>query len=125
MNDAAAEVPVKGRPSVGAELAQTLAEAGAKRDRSRNVATLGRLLPFARRHAGDAIFSVVFLLTSTAATLGLSGAVRLLVDHLTGAAANTTYRLEFFDDPSTRALWRYSSSSFFVCSIFTSHTRPF
>jgi len=86
MNDVAAKALVHGRPSVGAELMQNLAEAGGKREKSRDVRTLGRLLPFARRHAADAAASVVFLLTSTAATLGLSGALRLLVDHMTGAA---------------------------------------
>jgi ATP-binding cassette subfamily B protein len=89
MNDIAAEASVQGRPSAGAELAQNLAEAGARRPRSRNVGALRRLLPFARRHMGDAVAATGFLLLSTAATLGLSGAVRLLVDHLTSAKAST------------------------------------
>ena len=76
-----AEAP--GRPGAGAELAQTLGEAAARRPRSRNVGALRRLLPYAGRHKGDAAGALVFLLTATAATLGLSGAVRLLVDGLT------------------------------------------
>ena len=83
------EAPAKGRPGAGAELAQSLDEAAARRPRSRNVGALRRLLPYARRHGADALGALVFLLTATAATLGLSGAVRLLVDGLTrpGVAA--------------------------------------
>lgn len=76
-----------GRPSEGQTLAQALAEAAGRRDRSRNVGALRRLFPFARAHWGDASLALVFLLASTSATLGLSGAVRLLVEHLTGAKA--------------------------------------
>ncbi len=79
--------PVDGRPSAGAELAQNLSEAAQRRPRSRNVRSLGHLLPFLARHKTDAAFAGVFLLTATASTLGLSGAVRLLVDNLTKAKA--------------------------------------
>ena len=74
----------EGRPTVGAELAQSLKEAGARRARSRNIGALGRLAPFAARHVSDAVLAPVFLLAATSATLGLSCAVRVLVDHLTG-----------------------------------------
>ncbi|WP_411287312.1 ABC transporter transmembrane domain-containing protein [Phenylobacterium sp.] len=84
MSEPAAEATAPGRPSAGATLAQTLAEAGDRRGKSRNVHALRRLIPYARAHWGDASLSAVFLVASTAATLGLSGAVRLLVDHLTG-----------------------------------------
>jgi ATP-binding cassette, subfamily B, bacterial len=91
MSELAQEATAQGRPSAGAALAQTLADAAERRPKSRNLASLRVLLPFVRKHAGDAIASTVFLLGSTAATLGLSGAVRLLVDKLTpaegGAAA--------------------------------------
>jgi ATP-binding cassette subfamily B protein len=70
-----------GRPSGG----QTLAEAADRRAKSRNVGALRRLAPFIAAHWGDACLSAVFLLISTSATLGLSGAVRLLVDHLGSA----------------------------------------
>jgi len=80
---AAAEPRPDGRPGLGAELVQNLDEAAARRPRSRNVGALRRLIPFARRRGGDAVGALVFLLTATAATLGLSGAVRLLVDALT------------------------------------------
>ena len=84
MSEPAAEATAAGRPSAGATLAQTLAEAGDRRGKSRNVHALRRLIPYARAHWGDASLSAVFLVASTSATLGISGAVRLLVDHLTG-----------------------------------------
>jgi ATP-binding cassette subfamily B protein len=73
----------EGRPGVGAELSQSLRTAAAHRDKSRNVRALSRLIPFARAHAADAAFAFVFLLITTSATLGFSGAARLLVNHLT------------------------------------------
>lgn len=74
---------VEGRPGAGAELIQSLGEAAERRPRSRNVGALRRLVPFARRRKGEALGALVFLIGATAATLGLSGAVRLLVDALT------------------------------------------
>jgi len=74
---------VEGRPSAGQALAQTLAEGTAKRGRSRNVRALSRLQPFLTAHWGRALASLVFLLLSTSATLGMSGAIRLVVDNLT------------------------------------------
>ncbi len=72
-----------GRPTEGQALAQSLAEGAARRDRSRNVHALRRLGPFLVAHSGRALASLVFLLLSTGATLGMSGAIRLVVDHLT------------------------------------------
>ena len=85
MSDSAAPPPVDGRPSIGAALAKEISEGAARRDKSRNFGALGRLLPFIGAHKLDATLAGVFLIASTAATLGLSGAIRLLVDHLTGA----------------------------------------
>jgi ATP-binding cassette subfamily B protein len=75
----------EGRPSSGQAFAQSLAETAARRPKSRNVGALRRLAPFVRAHAGDAALSLFFLLISTAATLGLSGAARLLIDHIGSA----------------------------------------
>nr|WP_257815519.1 ABC transporter transmembrane domain-containing protein [Phenylobacterium sp. J367] len=83
MSDQTSEAPAEGRPSVGAELVQSLATEGQKRDRSKNVRALRRLLPFARAHMGDAALAGVFLVFTAATTLGISGALRLLIDHLT------------------------------------------
>ncbi len=82
MSETGPEASAPGRPSAGQTLAQNLAEAADRRGRSRNVGALRRLAPFIARHWGDAILSGVFLLASTGATLGMSGAIRLLVDHL-------------------------------------------
>lgn len=73
------------RPGAGAALAEDLSAAAGRRGRSRNFKALGRLAPFAAARRGDALAALVFLITATAATLGLSGAVRALVDQLTRA----------------------------------------
>jgi ATP-binding cassette subfamily B protein len=85
MSDPSGEATVSGRPSAGQALAQSLVEAADRRARSRNVGVLRRLSPFVAAHWGDAALSALFLLVSTSATLGISGAVRLLADHLTNA----------------------------------------
>ncbi len=87
MSGSPAETTAPGRPSAGAALAQNLSESAGRRERSRNLGALRRLAPFIAAHWGDASLSFLFLLLSTSATLGLSGAVRLLVDQLTGAGA--------------------------------------
>jgi ATP-binding cassette subfamily B protein len=81
----AAGSPIEGRPTAGQAMAQTLAESAAKRGKSRNVRALSRLAPFLTAHWGRALASLVFLLLSTSATLGMSGAIRLVVDNLTKA----------------------------------------
>ncbi len=78
-----ASSPVEGRPSAGQALAQSLAEGAAKRGRSRNVGALRRLRPFLAAHWGHAAAALVFLIASSSATLGMSGAIRLVVDNLT------------------------------------------
>jgi len=87
MSDLPGDAGASGRPSPGQALAQNLAEAAARRDRSRNVGALRRLSPFVADHWGDASLAGLFLLVSSSATLGLSGGIRLLVDHLTGPKA--------------------------------------
>ena len=79
-----------GRPSAGAALAQSLDDAAGRRAKSRNVGTLRRLAPFIAAHWGDAALSLAFLLVSTSATLGLSVAVRGLVDGLGAAGRGPT-----------------------------------
>jgi ATP-binding cassette, subfamily B, bacterial len=87
MSDLAAEPQAPGRPGAGATLAQDLSEAAGRRGRSRNVKALGRLTPFARQHLGDVAAAGVFLVMAAGSTLAMSGAIRLLVDHLTGKQA--------------------------------------
>jgi ATP-binding cassette subfamily B protein len=84
---AAGDASAHGRPSAGQALVQTIAEAAGRRGKSRNVGALRRILPFVLGHWGDAALAGLFLLGSTSATLGLSSAIRFLVDHLTQARA--------------------------------------
>ena len=76
----AGEIATDGRPSAGAELVQTLAEAANKRPRRKDVRPLAHLLPFVRRHIGDALAAGFFLLFSVAATLGITAALKGVVD---------------------------------------------
>ena len=93
MSEATEGPGAEGRPTTGQALAQNIAEAAGRRAKSRNVRALGRLIPFAAGHRLDATAAGVFLVTAAIASLGLTGAVRLLVDHLTGAqAAHATAR---------------------------------
>ncbi|MDB5433772.1 MAG: transporter, HlyB/MsbA family [Phenylobacterium sp.] len=93
MSDLGAEAAAAGRPTAGQALAQTLDEAAERRPKSRNVRALGRLIPFAAGHRLDAAAAGVFLVTAAAASLGLTGAIRLLADHVTQAvAAHATAR---------------------------------
>jgi ATP-binding cassette subfamily B protein len=67
-------------------MAQGLAEAASRREKSRNVGALRRLSPYLRAHWRRALAATLFMLLSTSATLGMSGAIRLVVDHLTDPA---------------------------------------
>src|SRR5476649_2188140 len=91
MSEAGVEAAA-GRPTAGQALAQTLDEAAERRPKSRNVRALGHLIPFAAGHRLDAAAASVFLVTAAAASLGLTGAARLVVDHLTGPGAHATAR---------------------------------
>jgi ATP-binding cassette subfamily B protein len=76
------EAAVAGRPTAGQALAQSLDEAAARRPKSRNIRSLGHLFPFVAGHRRDAAAAGVFLITAAGSTLGMTGAVRLLVDEL-------------------------------------------
>jgi ATP-binding cassette subfamily B protein len=90
--DLGVEATADGRPTSGQALAQTLAEAAQRRPKSRNVSALGHLIPYAAGHRLDALAAGVFLVTASAASLGLTGAARLVIDHLTGPGAHPTAR---------------------------------
>ncbi|HEV2530256.1 ABC transporter transmembrane domain-containing protein [Phenylobacterium sp.] len=87
MSDPSGESAAPGRPTSGQSLAQTLAEAAARRDRSRNISALRRLSPFIADHWGDASLAGLFLLASSSATLAITYAVRLIFNYLTGPKA--------------------------------------
>jgi ATP-binding cassette subfamily B protein len=71
----------EGRPSTGAVLAAEITESARRRGKTRNVRPLSRLVPYFLAHKGDVGLALIFLLFSTASTLGLTGAARLIVDH--------------------------------------------
>jgi ATP-binding cassette subfamily B protein len=85
MSDPGVETPT-GRPTAGQALAQTLDEAADRRPKSRNVRALGHLIPYAAGHRLDAIAAGVFLIAAAASSLALTGALRLLTDHLNNHA---------------------------------------
>ena len=68
---------LRGRPGAGAQLSEQIGEAGARRKRSRDVRPLGRLLPYAWNHKGHALMAGLWLILSTAASLGLTSAARV------------------------------------------------
>lgn len=74
------EISVDGRPGAGAELAQGMAEAAARRPRRKDIRPLAHLLPFVRAHVTDALATGFFLLFSTGATLGLTAAFKGVID---------------------------------------------
>ena len=97
MSDSSAGATAAGRPTAGQALAQSLDEAAERRAKSRNVRALGQLIPFAAGHRLDAAAAGVFLIAAAAASLALTGALRLLTDHLndhaTPAGAAPWFRL--------------------------------
>ena len=97
MSDSGPGATAAGRPTAGQALAQSLDEAAERRAKSRNVRALGQLIPFAAGHRLDAAAAGVFLIAAAAASLALTGALRLLTDHLndhaTPASAAPWFRL--------------------------------
>jgi ATP-binding cassette, subfamily B, bacterial len=86
MSDASVQ-SAEGRPQPGEQLAASLAIEAAKRGKQRDLRPLRHLLPFLRAHWSDAAAAVFFLLLSTSASLGLTGAARLVVDRGFGAGS--------------------------------------
>lgn len=72
---------IRGRPGAGAQLAEQMGEAGARRERRRDVRPLGRLVPYAMRHKAHAAMAGVWLILSTAASLALTAAARGAIDN--------------------------------------------
>lgn len=71
---------IEGRPSAGALLVESLSQSGRRRPGRRDLNPLRALWPHVKAHAGDALLALFFLLLSTTATLGLSAAVRVMVN---------------------------------------------
>ena len=86
MTEAVLDTPVEpaditGRPSRGAALAGDMLKAEAKRGKQRDLRPLAALGPYIVAHIGLALGALTFLLLSTATTLSLSAAARLVIDH--------------------------------------------
>ncbi len=75
-----ADAGASGRPTSGVLLTQELNQAAQRRARSRDLKPLRALWPYIRAHFADALLATLFLLVSTGATIGLSVAVRIVVD---------------------------------------------
>ncbi len=72
---------LRARPGAGAQLSEQITEAAGRRGRSRNVRPLLRLLPYAMRHKGHLVVATLWLLVSTAASLGLTATARGAIDN--------------------------------------------
>jgi ATP-binding cassette subfamily B protein len=86
----------EGRPGAGAVLAEKLSEAAGRRSKSRDIRPLKRLLPYLWKHRGDGFLAAVFLLFSTGATLGLTAASKLVVDHGFATGQSEALNRSFF-----------------------------
>lgn len=87
MSETAQAPSHRDRPGAGAALSQSLDSDGARRAKSRDIKSLRALLPFVGAHRGDAFAALFFLLLATGSMLGLSGALRMLVDKIGKAKA--------------------------------------
>jgi ATP-binding cassette subfamily B protein len=80
----------RGRPSPGAALASQIADAKAKRDKSKTVRPLRDLLPSIWAHRGLAAGALAALIGSTAMTLSLPAGLGLVMDRGFGHGSATT-----------------------------------
>jgi len=79
-----------GRPGAGALLADQLAQSAERRPKQRDLKPLRGLWPPVKAHLPDAVFALIFLLCSTAATLAISGSAKNIADHGLGSIAALT-----------------------------------
>jgi ATP-binding cassette subfamily B protein len=86
---------IAGRPSRGAALSKDMLQAEARREKSRDLKPLTNLFPYVAAHRGTALAALVFLLISTSATLSLSVAARLVIDHGFNAETGKALNLYF------------------------------
>ena len=81
MTSTAAPPPPKpGRPSLGALMKDEFLADAWKREKTRNLKPLMRLVPFVLAHPVDAALGLSFLLISAGALLALTGGARLVID---------------------------------------------
>jgi len=84
----------EGRPGVGQVLAAEMDAAAERRPRRRDLRPLASLAPFVRAHLADALAAALFLMVSTSATLGLTLALRLLIDQ--GVGGRTAHSVDSY-----------------------------
>ncbi len=78
---APASAEASGRPGAGAVLVEQMGEAGARREKAKDVRPLLRLWPYLMQHRVDALIAGFWLLGSTAASLALTATARGAIDH--------------------------------------------
>jgi ATP-binding cassette subfamily B protein len=78
--DAYSSTEAVGRPGAGAVLAEQMGEAGARREKRKDVRPLFRLWPYLMQHRLDALIAGFWLLGSTAASLALTATARGAID---------------------------------------------
>ncbi|WP_298161528.1 ABC transporter transmembrane domain-containing protein [Brevundimonas sp.] len=79
--DAYSSTEAVGRPGAGAVLIEQMGEAGARREKRKDVRPLLRLWPYLMQHRLDALIAGFWLLGSTAASLALTATARGAIDH--------------------------------------------
>ncbi|WP_426035299.1 ABC transporter transmembrane domain-containing protein [Brevundimonas sp. DC300-4] len=79
--DAYSSTEAVGRPGAGAVLVEQMGEAGARREKRKDVRPLLRLWPYLMQHRLDAVIAGFWLLGSTSASLGLTATARGAIDH--------------------------------------------
>ncbi|WP_309627924.1 ABC transporter transmembrane domain-containing protein [Brevundimonas sp.] len=79
--DAYSSTEAVGRPGAGAVLVEQMGEAGARREKRKDVRPLLRLWPYLMQHRLDALIAGFWLLGSTAASLALTATARGAIDH--------------------------------------------
>ncbi len=81
MNGPHLATPAAGRPSAGHLLKQAFQAAAGKRVARKDLRPLASLGPYLKAHPADTFLGVFFIILSSGATLGLTLALRWLVDH--------------------------------------------
>ncbi len=81
LSSAPTSAEASGRPGAGAVLIEQIGEAGARREKAKDVRPLLRLWPYLMQHRIDALIAGFWLLGSTAASLGLTATARGAIDH--------------------------------------------
>ena len=113
LSSPAEPVDAAGRPSRGAALASDMLKAENRRGRSRDLRPLRTLAPYVAAHKGLAAAALFFLLVSTMATLSLSLAARLVIDHGFTSETGSALNLYFLGGLGVAALLAVASGSRF------------